>query len=130
MESSYLEQEIASSNVTYNGKQEVELERETDRRDMALAMFKFSLSHVMIIEDLDLGEDRGVLDSRGTKAYRGLNLDPLCSRLHAGDRGLGSLGLSVVQCIREATVVLPGRQKRRHASSSPKRKKAFMEYSV
>lgn len=72
-------------------------------------------------------EDRGVLDSGSTKPYRCLNLDPLCSRMHAGDRGLGSLGLSVVQCIRKAAVVLSGSQKHRRSPKQPKKKESFHE---
>lgn len=101
---------MASSKKT--GRREVELEGEIDKTEMASVVLNFSLL------DLGLGEDRGVSDSGSTKAYRGLNLAPLCS---AGDRGLGSLGLSVVQCIRKAAVVLPGSQK--HRRSLKQRKK-------
>ena len=92
-------------------------ERETDGADTALDVLKFPLLGV------DLGEDRGV--SGCAKPYLGLNIAPLCSRLHAGDRGLGSLGLSVVQCIRKAAVVLPGRQRRRRSLKQPKKKERF-----
>lgn len=74
----------------------------------------------MTDEDLDLGEDGGVL-----KPCSGLNLDPLCSHLHAGDRGLGSLGFSPVQCIRKAAVVLSARQKHRRSLKQPKKKESF-----
>lgn len=74
----------------------------------------------MIDEDLGLGEYGGV-----SKPCQGLNLDPFCSHLHAGDRGLGSLGFSVVQCIRKAAVVLPGRQKHRRSLKQPKKKESF-----
>lgn len=79
----------------------------------------------MWIVELGFGEHRGVSNSGSTRPYRGLNLDPLCSRLHAGDRGLSSLGLSVVQCIRKAAVVLPGSQTHRRSLKQPKKKESF-----
>lgn len=80
--------------MNYIEKEEVELEGKKERTDMALVVLKFSLLDVWLMRIVELGleEDRGVLDSGSTKPYLGLNLDPLCSCLHAGDRGLGSLG--------------------------------------
>lgn len=122
-------QKKASSNVNYIEKQEVELEGKKERTDIALVVFKFSLLDVWLMRIVEFGleEDRGVLDSGSTKPYRGLNLDPLCSCLHAGDRGLDSLGLSVVQCIRKAAVVLPSSQKHRRSLKQPKKKESFHE---
>ncbi len=93
----------------------------------ALVVLKFSLLDVLINEDFGFEFWRG---QRGLRlwVYKsdwGLNLDPLCSRLHAGDRGHSSLGLSVVWCIRKATVVLPGRQKRRRSLKQPEKKERF-----
>lgn len=68
--------------------------------------------------DEDLGFGRG-------KRGQGLNLDPLCSCLHTGDRGLSSLGFSVVQRIRKAAVVLPGRQKHRRSLKQREKKESF-----
>lgn len=40
---------------------------------------------------------------------------------HAGDRGLCSPGFSVVQCLRKAAVVLPGRQRIPQATKKKER---------
>lgn len=42
-----------------------------------------------------------------------------------GDRRLGSLGLSVVQCMRKTVVVLSVSQKHRHSLKHPKKKECF-----
>lgn len=88
-----------------------------------LFVLKFSL--LKSDEDSGFGEDSWVQVFGSWRPYRGLNLAPLCSPLHAGDRGLGSLGLSAVQCIRKAAVVFPGSQKHRRSLKQPKKKERF-----
>lgn len=109
--------------MNYIRKKEEELEGEKERTDVALVEILFV--GCVINDDLGLVEDRGVRTAGPRSHIGGLNLDPLCSRLHAGDRGLGSLGLSVVQCIRKAAVVLPGIQKHRRSLKQPKKKESF-----
>lgn len=71
-------QKIASSNVNYIEKEEVELEGKKERTDIALVVFKFTLLDVWLMRIVKLGleEDRGVLDSGSTKPYRGPKFRP------------------------------------------------------
>lgn len=75
---------------------------------------------------VSLGENKEAL-----KSCQGLNLAWLCSSLvilAIEDSALW--GFSVVQCLRKAAVVLPGRQKHRSSLKQHKRKNAFSEHSV